>query len=156
MSENGQAQGARFALERIYVKDISYEAPAVPRIFFEQASPQLDVQLGISHTAVSAQDGLFEVVLTVTASAKEPERTLFLVEVHQAGIFRVSGVSGEALSRTLEISCPYILLPFVREAVNDMVGKGGFPQLLINPINFEALYEQKQAALQEQRDQIKQ
>ncbi|BAU47002.1 preprotein translocase subunit SecB [Sulfurifustis variabilis] len=156
MTENGQTQGARFALERIYIKDISYEAPAVPRVFFEQASPQLDVQLGISHTAFSAQDGLFEVVLSVTASAKQPERTLFLVEVHQAGIFRVSGVSGDALSRTLEISCPSILLPFVREAVNDLVGKGGFPQLLINPINFEALYDQKQATLKEQKDQVKQ
>lgn len=148
-----EAAPARFALERIYIKDISYEAPAAPRVFFEQANPQLDVQLGISHSALSAEEGLFEVVLSVTASARQPERTVFLVEIHQAGLFRVSGVSGDALARTLEISCPYILLPFVREAVNDLVGKGGFPQLLINPINFEALYDQKQAGQRQQTQQ---
>lgn len=136
-----------FSLERIYVKDISYEAPAVPQVFMQQAAPQLDIQLGVQHGDVAAADGLYEVVLTVTVSARQSEKTVFLVEVQQAGLFRIRGLSGEPLDRALQISGAYILLPFVREAVNDLVGRGGFPQLLINPINFEALYEQKQAAI---------
>lgn len=136
-----------FNLERIYVKDISYEAPAVPEVFMQQAAPQLDIQLGVQHAAVAAEQGLHEVVLTVTVAARQGERAVFLVEVQQAGLFRIRGLSAETLERALQISGAYILLPFVREAVNDLVGKGGFPQLLINPINFEALYEQKQAAV---------
>lgn len=141
-----QGAGAQFSLERIYVKDVSYESPAAPLVFLQQAAPQLNVQLGVQRAAVRAAEGLHEVVLTVTVAAKESEKTVFLIEVQQAGLFRVSGISGEVLERALEVSGAYILLPFAREAVNDLVGKGGFPQLLINPINFDALYEQKQAA----------
>ncbi|HLF24111.1 MAG TPA: protein-export chaperone SecB, partial [Burkholderiales bacterium] len=97
-------------------------------------------------TAVAPDDGLHEVVLTVTLAAKNAGKSVFLVEIQQAGLFRIAGISGEPLERALEISGAYILLPFVREAINDLVGKGGFPQLLINPINFETLYEQKRAA----------
>jgi len=88
-------------------------------------------------------------VLTVQVNAKREDKTLFLVEVHQGGIFRVVGLTGEALERTLEVTCAYILLPYAREAVSDLIGKGGFPQLLINPINFDALYEQKRAAIKQ-------
>lgn len=140
------APDVQFSLERIYVKDVSYEAPAVPHVFMQQAAPQLDVQLAVERTAVRPDDGLHEVVLVVTVAAKQGDKAVFLVEVQQAGLFRISGIAGEALQRALEISGAYILLPFVREAVNDLVGKGGFPQLLIHPINFEALYEQKEAA----------
>lgn len=137
----------QFNLERIYIKDISYESPAVPQAFLQQAAPQLEVQLGIGHSPVSPPEGMHEVVLTVTASAKHNDKSLFLVEVQQAGLFRIHGIAGDMLARTLEVACAYILLPFVREVINDIVGRGGFPQLLINPINFEALYEQKQAAV---------
>lgn len=139
-------QPAQFGLERIYVKDISYESPGAPQVFLRQAGPQLDVQLAVARAAVPEVEGLHEVVLTVTVTAKEGDKPLFLVEVQQAGLFRVRGLSGENLERALEVSGAYILLPFAREAVNDLVGKGGFPQLLINPINFDALYAQKQAA----------
>lgn len=139
-------QPPQFALERIYVKDVSYESPGSPQVFLQQAGPKLDVQLGVGHAAVPEVEGLHEVLLTVTVTAKDGDKTVFLVEVQQAGLFRVRGLSGDALERALEVSGAYVLLPFVREAVNDLVGKGGFPQLLINPINFDALYEQKQAA----------
>ena len=142
-------EGVQFSLERIYLKDASYEAPAVPVVFTQQLSPQLNVQIGITHGVLSEPQGVHEVVLAVTATAKHGDKTIFLVEIHQAGLFRISGVTGDALTKTLEIACPYILLPFAREAVNDFVSKGGFPQLLLNPINFEALYEQKQAALKQ-------
>ena len=141
-------QAAQFSLERIYVKDVSYESPGAPHVFLKQAGPQLDVQLGVARSAVPDVEDLHEVMLTVTVTAKEADKPVFLVEVQQAGLFRARGLSGEALERALEVSGAYILLPFVREAVNDLVGKGGFPQLLINPINFDALYAQKQAAKQ--------
>jgi preprotein translocase subunit SecB len=137
----------QFNLERIYIKDISYESPAVPQVFLQQSAPQLDMQLGVQHAIVHEREGLHEVVLTVTVSATQADKAVFLVEIQQGGLFRIRGISGGALERALEISGAYILLPFVREAINDLVGKGGFPQLLINPINFEALYEQKLAAL---------
>lgn len=141
------APGVQFSVERIYIKDVSYEAPAVPHVFMQQVTPQLDIQLVVQHAAVGAAEGLHEVTLVVTVAAKHGDKAIFLVEVQQAGVFRIDGIEGEALQRALEISGAYILLPFVREAINDLVGKGGFPQLLIHPINFEALYEQKQAAL---------
>ena len=143
------SEGVQFSLERIYLKDASYEAPAVPVVFTQQLSPQLNVQIGITHGVLSEPQGVHEVVLAVTASAKHGDKTIFLVEIHQAGLFRISGVIGDALTKTLEIACPSILLPFARVAVNDFVSKGGFPQLLLNPINFEALYEQKLAALKQ-------
>ena len=140
-----------FNLEKIYIKDISYEAPGVPLAFSQQqASAEIGVQLGIEHAPLSLEQSLHEVTLTVTATAKRENKNVFLVEVKQAGVFRITGVDGDVLQRALEISCPYVLLPFVREAVNDIIGKGGFPQLLINPINFEALYEQKQVAQKNQ------
>ena len=148
MAEHGK-DSMQFSLERIYLKDVSYEAPAVPAVFTQQLNPQLNIQIGISHGVLSEAQGIHEVVLAVTASAKNGDKTIFLVEIHQAGLFRVTGATGEVLAKTLEIACPYILLPFAREAVNDFVSKGGFPQLLLNPINFEALYDQKQAALKQ-------
>ena len=142
--ESNQEQNVVFNVEKIYIKDVSYEAPGVP-LTFTQASgaAEIGVQLGLEHGALSAEQGLYEVTLTVTSTAKRENKNIFLVEVKQAGIFRIAGVQGEMLERALEISCAYVLLPFVREAINDLVGRGGFPQLLINPINFEALYEQK-------------
>ncbi len=144
-----QPSAVAFNLEKIYVKDVSFEAPNSPQVFLEKTVPEVGVQLGIEHSVLNAQDGLYEVVLAVTTTAKIEERTVFLAEAHQAGIFRISGVAETELPKILEISCPGILLPFVREAVNELVIKGGFPQLLINPINFEALYLQKQNTAQE-------
>lgn len=148
MAENPQTAVA-FNLEKIYIKDVSFEAPNSPQVFLEKTVPEVNVQLGIEHAVLNANDGLYEVVLAVTTTAKIEDRTVFLAEAHQAGIFRISGVADGEMVKVLEISCPGILLPFVREAINELVVKGGFPQLLINPINFEALFMQKQAAAQE-------
>src|SRR5256885_6017400 len=141
-----QAPEPFFGLEKVYIKDLSYEAPGAPAVFLEGESPEIGVQLTLAHGALDAQPGYHEVVLTVQVNAKRGDKAMFLVEVQQCGVFRVQGVSGEALERTLEIACPYMLLPFAREAISDLIGKGGFPQLLINPINFDALYEQKRAS----------
>lgn len=132
-----------FSLEKIYVKDISYEAPNVPQVFLEKAAMEVDMQLGIEHAYINPAEGLHEVVLSITVTARIDKRTAFLTETKQAGIFRIVGVPEEELSKVLEIACPNILLPFAREVVNDLVSKGGFPQLLINPVNFEVLYQQK-------------
>lgn len=148
MAEADQQQNTVFNIEKIYIKDVSYEAPSVPMVFSQtkDAGAEIGVQLGLEHSTLSAEQGLHEVVLTITATAKREDKNIFLVEVKQAGIFRVSGVDKDTLQRALEITCANILFPFAREAINDFVEKGGFPQLLINPISFEALYEQKQSA----------
>jgi preprotein translocase subunit SecB len=142
-----------FTLEKIYLRDVSYEAPGVPQVFLEQQAPRIDIQLGISHRPFDAEQGFHEVVLAVTATARREDKPVFLVEVQQAGVFRIRGLEGEALERTLEVSCPYALLPFLRETVAELVTKGGFPQLLINPINFDALYAQKRQASEPPRRQ---
>lgn len=148
MAESNQEKNIVFNVEKIYIKDISYEAPGVPLAFSQtdNTAAEIGVQLGLEHSALNPGQGLYEVILTATTTAKRENKNIFLVEVKQAGVFRISGVEGDMLARVLEISCGYVLLPFVREAINDLVGKGGFPQLLINPINFEMLYDQKHLA----------
>jgi len=138
-----------FGLEKLYLKDASYEAPGAPAVFLQEQQPEVGVQISLAHRPIDPAQGYYESVLTVQVNAKREDKTLFLVEVHQGGIFRVVGLTGEALERTLEVTCAYILLPYAREAVSDLIGKGGFPQLLINPINFDALYEQKRAAIKQ-------
>ena len=143
MSEQNEIS---FNLKKVYVKDISIESPLSPQILLNEQAPEVDVQMNITHSRLQDSD-LYEVVLTITVTAKGSENTFFLCEVQQAGLFEVTCAYDE-MEMVLEIACPYILLPFVREAVSDLVGKGGFPQLLINPINFEALYHQKMMAQQ--------
>lgn len=151
MADNSQEPGAEFSVEKLYIKDASYESPNVPHIFTEkQVQPDLHMQMNIEHGVLNEAEGTYEVVLAVTATAKSQETVIFLAEAHQAGLFRIVGVPPQELSRVLEIACPNILLPFVREVINEMVTKGGFPQLLLNPVNFEALYLQKHAAPQQQ------
>ncbi len=135
-----------FNLKKVYVKDISFESPRSPQVFLNEQAPELDVQMNISHSKLDTDD-LYEVVLTITVTAKGVENNFFLCEVQQGGLFEVTGADQE-LPMVLEIACPNILLPFIREAISDLVGKGGFPQLLINPINFEALFQQKMMAQQ--------
>lgn len=140
------ANAPSFSIERIYIKDLSFEAPSSPQVFLESQAPEVHVELGISHKQLNAEQGLYEVVLALTVTARRDDKSYFLAEAHQAGIFRVAGLSGDTLVKALEIACPHVLLPFAREAVNDLVTRGGFPQLLVNPMNFEALYEQKRTA----------
>jgi preprotein translocase subunit SecB len=146
MSEQNEIS---FNLKKVYVKDISFESPLSPQIFLNEQAPEVDVQMNITHSKLEDSD-LYEVVLTITVTAKGSESNFFLCEVHQAGLFEVTGAYDE-LAMVLEIACPNILLPYVREAISELVGKGGFPQLLINPINFEALYHQKMMAQQSEQ-----
>ena len=146
MTEQNTQPGITFSLEKIYIKDSSFEVPDAPQVFLDATSPEVGVQLGINHRQIDAAQGLYEVVLTVTVTAKHADKTVFLAEAHQAGLFRISGMPEPELPKVLEIACPNVLLPFVRQAVNNLVESGGFPQLLLNPINFETLYQQKQSA----------
>jgi preprotein translocase subunit SecB len=135
-------QQASFNIEKIYVKDLSLEVPNAPQVFMQADSPQLDVQV---HTAAgNFADALFEVVVTVTVTATAGDKTLFLAEVAQAGIFTIQNVPAEELEPLLGIGCPTILYPYVREAVSDVVTRAGFPPVLLAPVSFEALYLQRQ------------
>ena len=130
-----------FAIEKLYVKDASIEVPNAPQIFTNRTAPQVSVELGNSATRLD--DGVFEVSIKVTVTAKVEETTAFLVEVTQSGIFGIRGIPDENLEVVLAITCPNILFPYAREAVSDMVTRAGFMPVLLNPINFEALYAQQ-------------
>jgi preprotein translocase subunit SecB len=146
MTESTNASQVVFQLDKIYVKDSSYEAPHAPQVFLESKAPEVGVQLGVSHQELNKEQGLYEVVLAVTVTAKAGDKSVFLAEAHQAGLFRIHGLPEAELPKALEIACPNVLLPFVRQTINALIESGGFPQLLINPINFESLYLQKQQA----------
>lgn len=132
------SNAAQFDIQKVYTKDISFETPNSPDIFRSDWKPDIDVQLNTS--AGQLAESFFEVVLTVTVTAKVGERTAFLVEVQQAGIFNIAGMSAEELPAVLGSLCPGILFPYAREAVSDLVTRGGFPQLVLSPVNFDALY----------------
>lgn len=139
---------ASFSLETLYVKDMSFESPNSPQVFLEQEQPQLDIDIDIQHSKLDEGD-LYEVVLPLSVEAKIGDKTLFLAEVHQAGLFQITGVDEANLPMVLEINCANILLPFARETVASMIGHGGFPPVLVNPVNFEILFQQRHAAAQE-------
>ena len=137
------AQGAQagFGIEKLYVKDASIEVPNAPQVYTNRTAPQVSVEL--ANSASKLDDGVFEVSIKVTVTAKIEESTAFLVEVTQAGIFGIRGIPDENLEMILAITCPNILFPYAREAVSDMVTRAGFMPILLNPINFEALYAQQ-------------
>ena len=130
-----------FGIEKLYVKDASIEVPNAPQIFTERTAPQVNVELG--NSAVRLDDGVFEVAIKVTVTAKIGDKTAFLVEATQAGIFAIRNLPNENLEIILGVTCPNILFPYAREAVSDMVTRAGFAPVLLNPINFEALYMQQ-------------
>jgi len=137
-----------FAIEKIYVKDLSVEVPNAPQIFLERETPQISIQLQTNAQGVG--EGVFEVTLTTTVTSKLEDKTVFLVEVGQAGIFRVQNVPSENMEPLLSIACPNILFPYAREVVSDAVTRAGFAPVLLQPVNFEALYmsrlQQQEAA----------
>ena len=147
-NENGEAQaaaevtvGGQLGIQRVYIKDASFESPNAPTIFTEQLNPTLDLQFANVTNALG--NDLHEVVLSVTATVKQGERAVYLVEVKQAGIFQITGFPAQHLPTILATACPNVLFPFAREAICDLVVRGGFPQLLIAPVNFEMLYAQE-------------
>ena len=142
MADEKQTDGEkRLAIAKIYIKDFSFESPQAPGVFQKgEWSPQTNLNLRSSHTAI--EDSLHEVVLTVTVDAKEGDSTVFLVELHQAGLFHVDGYSKEELAAIVGSFCPNILFPYAREAIASVIQKGGFPEFVLQPINFDALYMQ--------------
>jgi len=127
-----------FAIEKIYIKDLSVEVPNAPQIFLERESPKVSIQLQTATQGIG--EGVYEVTLTTTVTSKIEEKTVFLVEVGQAGIFRVQNVPDENMEPLLSIACPNILFPYAREVVSDAVIRAGFAPVLLQPVNFEALY----------------
>jgi preprotein translocase subunit SecB len=141
MAENIPNQdGPVFTIQRIYVKDVSFETPHAPEIFREEWKPEVNVDLQTKTNRL--EDTIYEVVLHLTVTVKMGERVAFLVEVHEAGIFTLKGFAQDQLAHALGSMCPNILYPYARETISDIVIRGGFPQLLLAPVNFDALYLQ--------------
>ena len=137
----GDGVTVQFSIEKIYIKDLSLENPGAPQSFQLTEAPQIEI--GLRSRGEQVQEGLFECVLTVTVTARAAEKTVFLVEIAQAGLFSVRGVSPEQLQPVLAIHCPNVLFPFARESIADATMRAGFPPVQLAPINFETLYQQQ-------------
>jgi preprotein translocase subunit SecB len=147
----GQMPQPGFGIEKLYVKDLSLESPNAPQIFTEREVPQVGIE--ISNSASKLDEGVYEVVLTITVTSKLADKTVFLIEVAQAGIFQVQNVPEDNLEIIFSITCPNILFPYAREVVSDLSVRAGFPSVVLSPINFEALYaQQKQQQAQAEAD----
>ncbi|HEX8979525.1 MAG TPA: protein-export chaperone SecB [Parasulfuritortus sp.] len=149
--EQQQIEGVVFSIEKIYLKDLSVEVPNAPQIFLEQNAPQIDVQLRNQSEAID--NGIYQTVLVAVVNAKIGDKTAFLVEAHQAGIFRMQNVPQEAMEPMLAVGCPNILFPYLRETVSEAVTRAGFPALYLQPVNFEAMYLQQRAQAEAQAKQ---
>jgi preprotein translocase subunit SecB len=145
---NEPQQQPIFGIEKIYVKDLSLEIPHAPDVFLAGEQPQVEVQLHNEGAAVG--EGLYQVVLTITVTAKAGEKTMFLVEVAQAGIFQVRNLPEADLQPLLATACPNILFPYARETVSDVISRAGFPPVYLAPVNFDAIYLQRLQQAQEQ------
>ena len=143
-----EQEAPQFAIEKLYIKDLSLEVPNAPAIFLENESPEISLQLQTGMQRLS--EDAFEVVLTATVTSKIGEKTVFLVEVGQGGIFRLRNIPEENLEALLSIACPNILFPYAREVVSDAVVRAGFAPVILQPVNFEALYA---ARLQQEQEQ---
>jgi preprotein translocase subunit SecB len=137
-----------FQIQRIYLKDLSLEQPNSPQVLLEQAQPQVDINLGLAAAPVA--DGLYEVSVTATVTTKVGEKTLFLVEAKQAGIFELRNIPQEQLQPIIGIACPQIVYPYLRATVSDICTRAGFPPVLLAEVNFQAMYEAQQQAQAQQ------
>jgi preprotein translocase subunit SecB len=144
-TDNAQLQ-QRLELQKVYLKDVSLETPNSPQIFTEQWQPQFNLQ--IHTTANPLSDNVYEVVLTLTVTAKQSDKTGYLIEIQQAGVFTLKGFSQQQLGPMLGAFCPNTLFPYAREAIDSLLVKGGFPPLHLSPINFDAIYRQQLNAQQ--------
>lgn len=138
--ENAQTDSRQFAIQKLFIKDVSFETPNSPLIFMEKWEPQ--VELNLSSNVDPMKDDLFDVSIVVTITVKIGEKTAYLAEVNQSGIFLVKGFGDEEKGPMLGSYCPNVLFPYAREVVSDLVTKGGFPPMLLAPVNFDALYQQ--------------
>lgn len=146
--------GVQFALQRIYLKDFSFESPQGVKAFTSQAKPKVNQELNTKTAKI--EDNLYEVALRLTVTVADGEETLYLVEVEQAGLFAITGLEEQQLAQVLNTACPNILFPYAREAIDNILTKATFPPLLLPPINFDALFasavQQAQAKADEQKD----
>jgi len=140
-------QAPVFQIQRVYLKEASLEQPNSPAILLEQESPTVDIQLGVNAAPVA--DGIFEVTVTATVQTKIKEKTVFLVEATQAGIFEIRNLPQEQMSQVMGIACPQIVYPYLRGNVADLIQRGGFPPVHLSEINFQAMFEQQQQAAAE-------
>ena len=141
-----QAQDPVFQIQRVYLKDLSLEQPNSPAILLEQQQPTVDIQLGVDAQPVA--DGIFEITVSATVQTKIQERTVFLVEAKQAGIYEIRNLPQDQMGPILGIACPQIVYPYLRGNVADVIQRGGFPPVHLAEINFQAMYEQQQAQAQ--------
>jgi preprotein translocase subunit SecB len=132
------AEQAQFTIQKIYVKDVSFEVPGAPQIFNEPGQPQLE--LNLNQKVARAADTVFEVVLGITLTCKVNDKTVYLAEVEQAGLFGLAGFDERTLDMMLGTYCPNVLFPYARQAIGDLIAQGGFPPFYLQPINFEQLY----------------
>jgi preprotein translocase subunit SecB len=130
-----------FNIEKIYLKDASVEVPNAPEVYLERVQPQIEIQL--HNESKQVQDGYYQCLLTVTVTAKANDKTMFLIEASQGGVFQIRNVPPSDMEAVLAIGCPNIIFPYIRETISDLVGRAGFPPVLLNPVNFEALYQAK-------------
>ncbi len=138
-----QAQDPVFQIQRVYLKDLSLEQPNSPAILLEQEQPTVDIHLGVDAQPVA--DGIFEVSVSATVQTKIGDKTVFLVEAKQAGIFEIRNLPEDQMGPILGIACPQIVYPYLRGNVADVIQRGGFPPVHLAEINFQAMYEQQQA-----------
>jgi preprotein translocase subunit SecB len=143
-----QPTATTFQIEKVYLKDVSLEIPNAPQVFLQQVQPQLEVRLDTG--AAPFTEGYYEATVSATVTAKIGDKTLFLAEAVQAGIFQMRNVPEADLKPLLGIACPTILFPYLREAISDLVIRGGFPPVLLAPVSFEALYMQRMQQPQQQ------
>ncbi|MEX2515862.1 MAG: protein-export chaperone SecB [Gammaproteobacteria bacterium] len=137
-----QAPQGQFGIQKVYVKDLSFETPYSPAVFTEEWKPTVNLQL--ANEARKIADNTHEVVLRVTVTVTAADKTVYLAEINQAGIFHINGFPDDVIKRMVATICPNILFPFARELLSDLATRGGFPQLLLAPVNFEAIYAQQQ------------
>ena len=156
MSQEAQApEQPTFQIEKLYVKDLSLEVPNAPQVFMQADSPQLEIQ--VRNEAAQFADGLYDVVVTVTVTARAGEKTIFLAEVAQAGIFTARAIPAADLDPLLAIGCPTILYPYAREVISDLVTRAGFPAVVLQPVSFEQMYlERRRQAADAPRIQVPQ
>ncbi len=148
MAEENLTQEKQFSIQKVYTKDLSFETPNAPKIFREKWEPVVDFNLGTKVDKL--ENTIYEVTLTVTITVKSGDQNAYLVEVNQAGVFTLENFTEQELGPMLGSFCPNILFPYAREVVSDLITKGGFPQLLLAPVNFDALYGQHQQQMQQQ------
>ena len=146
--QDNKAAEKKISIQKIYLKDFSFESPQAPQVFTEgKWDPKTNLNLRSTHSAGSAQ--FHEVVLTLTVETKHEDKTLFLIELQQAGLFHITGYSDQEFAAVVGSFCPNLLFPYAREAISGIVSRGGFPELLLQPINFDALYAQSRAEVQQ-------